>query len=39
MDGWSAHDVLDRLLTDLIPESVPRDMLLPYLRELGEWWE
>jgi MerR family transcriptional regulator, light-induced transcriptional regulator len=31
--------VLDRLLTDFTVEMVLRDVLLPYLHELGERWE
>ena len=34
-----AESVLDRLLTDFTPETVLRDVLLPYLHELGERWE
>lgn len=38
-DEPSAQAILDRLLTDLTPETVLRDVLLPYLHELGERWE
>jgi DNA-binding transcriptional MerR regulator/methylmalonyl-CoA mutase cobalamin-binding subunit len=38
-DEPSAQDLLDRLLTDFTPEAVLRDVLLPYLRGLGERWE
>ena len=34
-----AHAALDRLLASLTIETVLRDVLLPYLRELGERWE
>jgi len=39
MDEPAAQKVLDRLLTDLTVESVLRDVVLPYLRDLGERWE
>jgi MerR family transcriptional regulator, light-induced transcriptional regulator len=39
MDEPGAQAVLDRLLTDFTVESVLRDVLLPYLRELGQRWE
>jgi methanogenic corrinoid protein MtbC1 len=39
MDEPSAQAVLDRLFTDFTVESVLRDVLLPYLHELGERWE
>jgi DNA-binding transcriptional MerR regulator len=38
-DEPAAHAVLDQLLGTLTVESVLRDVLLPYLRELGERWE
>ena len=39
LDEPGAHAALDRLLTALTIETVLRDILLPYLRELGERWE
>jgi MerR family transcriptional regulator, light-induced transcriptional regulator len=39
MDEPAAQSVLDRLLTDFTVETVLRDVLLPYLHELGERWE
>jgi MerR family transcriptional regulator, light-induced transcriptional regulator len=33
-----AHDVLDQLLAAYQPETVLRDLLLPYLHDLGERW-
>jgi methanogenic corrinoid protein MtbC1 len=42
LDGFdepAAHAVLDRLLSTLTVETVLRDVLLPYLRELGERWQ
>jgi len=39
MDEPGAESVLDRLLTDFTVESVLRDVLVPYLHELGERWE
>jgi DNA-binding transcriptional MerR regulator len=38
-DEPAAHAVLDRLLSTLTVETVLRDVVLPYLRELGERWE
>jgi len=38
MDEPGAQRVLDRLLTDFTVESVLRDVVLPYLHELGERW-
>jgi methanogenic corrinoid protein MtbC1 len=38
LDEPAAHIVLDRLLASLTTETVLRDVLLPYLRELGERW-
>ena len=39
LDEPAAQAVLDRLLTDFTIETVLRDVLLPYLHELGERWE
>lgn len=39
MDEPAAQAVLDRLLTDFTVESVLRDVLMPYLQELGQGWE
>jgi DNA-binding transcriptional MerR regulator len=39
LDEPGAHAALDRLLASLTIEAVLRDVLLPYLRELGERWE
>jgi DNA-binding transcriptional MerR regulator len=39
MDEPGAQAVLDRLLTDFTVESVLRDVLLPYLHDLGQRWE
>jgi MerR family transcriptional regulator, light-induced transcriptional regulator len=42
LDGFdepAAHAVLDRLLGTLTVETVLRDVVLPYLRALGERWE
>jgi MerR family transcriptional regulator, light-induced transcriptional regulator len=39
MDEPGAQAVLDRLLTDFTVESVLRDVLMPYLHDLGERWE
>ena len=39
MDEPAAQALLDRLLTDFTVETVLRDVVLPYLRELGEGWE
>ena len=38
-DEPAAQAVLDRLLSDLSLTSVLRDVVLPYLTELGERWE
>jgi len=38
-DGPLAETILDRLLTEFTPETVLRDVLLPYLHDLGERWE
>lgn len=37
-DEASAQDLFDRLLTEFTPEAVLRDVLLPYLHELGARW-
>jgi len=39
LDEPGAHAVLDRLLARFTLQTVLRDVLLPYLRELGERWE
>jgi DNA-binding transcriptional MerR regulator len=39
LDEPGAQTVLDRLLTDFTVETVLREVLLPYLHELGERWE
>jgi len=39
LDEPGAQAVLDRLLADFTVETVLRDVLLPYLHELGERWE
>ncbi len=39
LDEAGAHAALDRLLAELSLETVLRDAVLPYLRELGERWE
>ena len=42
LDGFDeplAQAVLDRLLTDLTVEAVLRDVLMPYLGDLGDRWE
>lgn len=39
LDEPAAQAVLDRLLTDFTVETVLRDVLLPYLYELGTRWE
>jgi MerR family transcriptional regulator, light-induced transcriptional regulator len=39
LDEPGAQAVLDRLLTDFTVESVLRDVLLPYLHDLGQRWE
>ena len=38
-DEPAAHAVLDRLLATLTVETVLRDVVLPYLRALGDRWE
>ena len=39
LDEAGAHAALDRLLAELSVETVLREAVLPYLRELGERWE
>jgi MerR family transcriptional regulator, light-induced transcriptional regulator len=39
LDEAGAHLALDRLLAELSVETVLREVVLPYLRELGERWE
>jgi len=39
LDEPGAHAVLDRLLAAFTIETVLRDVVLPYLRDLGERWE
>ncbi len=39
MDEPAAQAVLDRLFTDFTVETVLRDVLMPYLHELGARWE
>ncbi|MEP6762385.1 MAG: B12-binding domain-containing protein [Sporichthyaceae bacterium] len=39
LDEPAAQAVLDRLLTELSLETALRDVLLPYLHELGDRWE
>jgi DNA-binding transcriptional MerR regulator len=39
MDEHAAQAVLDRLLADFTVETVLRDVVLPYLRAVGERWE
>jgi len=39
LDEQGAQAVLDRLLTDFTVETVLRDVVMPYLHELGERWE
>lgn len=39
LDEPGAHGVLDRLLASFTIETVLRDVVLPYLRSLGERWE
>ena len=38
-DEPAAQAILDRLLSDLSPTAVLRDVVVPYLSELGERWE
>ena len=37
-DGASAHAVFDRLLASVSVEAVVADVVLPYLRDLGDRW-
>lgn len=39
LDEPAAQDVLDRLLAEFTVETVLRDVVLPYLHELGERWQ
>jgi len=39
LDEPAAQAVLDRLLSDFTVETVLRDVLMPYLSDLGERWE
>jgi len=39
LDEPGAQAVLDKLLTDFTVETVLRDVLLPYLHDLGQRWE
>ena len=39
LDEPAAQAVLDRLLSDFTVETVLRDVLMPYLQELGERWQ
>jgi methanogenic corrinoid protein MtbC1 len=39
MDEPKAHAVLDRLLTEFTIDSVLRDVVMPYLSDLGARWE
>ncbi|MEP7055125.1 MAG: B12-binding domain-containing protein [Actinomycetota bacterium] len=39
LDEPAAQRVLDRMFTELSLETVLRDLLVPYLHELGERWE
>ena len=39
LDEAGAHAALDRLFAELSLETVLREAVLPYLRELGERWE
>jgi DNA-binding transcriptional MerR regulator len=38
-DGAGAHAVLDELLTTFALETVLRDVVLPYLRDVGDRWQ
>jgi methanogenic corrinoid protein MtbC1 len=38
-DETSAQRVLERLFVTFTPTTVTRDVLLPYMRDLGEQWE
>jgi DNA-binding transcriptional MerR regulator len=39
LDEPAAQAVLDRLLTDFTVETVLRDVVMPYLHDLGDRWE
>ena len=39
LDEPGAHAVIDRLLAAFTVDTVLRDVVIPYLRELGERWE
>jgi MerR family transcriptional regulator, light-induced transcriptional regulator len=39
LDEPAAHAIVDRLLSTFTLETVLRDVLLPYLHELGERWD
>src|SRR5688572_24229629 len=39
LDEAGAHAAFDRLLAELSVETLLREAVLPYLRELGERWE
>lgn len=39
LDETTAHAALDRLLADVSVETVLGEVVLPYLRELGDRWE
>ena len=39
MDSEAAHRSLDRVLATLSIHAALRDVVLPYLRELGDRWE
>jgi MerR family transcriptional regulator, light-induced transcriptional regulator len=39
LDESAAQSTLDSVLAELSPETVLSDLVLPYLRELGERWE
>jgi DNA-binding transcriptional MerR regulator len=39
MNEPAAQTILDRLLTDFTVEAVLRDVVLPYLHDLGDRWE
>ena len=39
MDSEAAHRSLDRVLATLSVHAALRDVVLPYLRELGDRWE
>jgi methanogenic corrinoid protein MtbC1 len=37
-DGATAHEIIDRLLAEVTLDTALRDVLLPFLRELGDLW-